>query len=118
DGSERTDANAILIVTKDPMFEFNYQAEVNSLELDVNLLDANGHDIKELYFTLNNERKLVKDNKVKFENLESNTEYTYEIDYVDSDGLINKLITSGSAKTLKLNPTFTRLEVSATGEMF
>ena len=111
DGRERTDANAILIVAKDPEIESSVVNKVDSLELSVDVINTNDHDIKELYVILNGESKLVVDGKVKFENLNSNTNYSYVFEYKDSNDEMTRIISSGVIKTLKQTPVFLGVEV-------
>lgn len=118
DGRERNDANAILIVVKDPEIEIKSTPTTNNLTLDVNVVEDNAHDINELYVVLNNETKKVENNKVVFENLNSNTEYPYFIEYKDAAGEVTRIITSGRLKTHKITPVFEGIEVIERGDKF
>lgn len=111
DGNERTDANALLIVVKDPELDINVVTKTNEVEFDIDLLNNNNHDIEELYITLNNERKPVTGDKVVFTNLANNTQYSYFFEYKDKDGNFTRIITSGTVTTLKLTPSFTKLRI-------
>ncbi len=111
DGSERNDANALLVVARDPDFTFSSTETINSIKVNMNLVNNNGHDIKELYFKLNDEVKIVDGSEILFEDLKSNTEYFYEISYKNTNGDIVKIISSSVIKTYKLNPDFKRLLV-------
>ena len=118
DGRERNDANAILIVVKDPELEIASIASTNSLTLNVNIKNDNSHDISELYILLNDQARKVENNIVTFENLDSNTEYPYFIEYKDSLGEVTRIITSGRLKTYKMTPTFEGIEVIERADKF
>lgn len=118
DGRERNDANAILIVVKDPELEITSTPTTNNLTLDVNITNDNGHDINELYVILNNETKKVENNKVVFDNLNSNTEYPYFIEYKDATGEVTRIITSDRLKTYKITPIFEGVEVIERGDKY
>lgn len=119
DGRERTDANAILIVVKDPLVDVTEnKITKNSIELNVNLGQLNNHDIKELYVTLNNETKKVENDKVAFTSLKSNTEYFYKIEYKNSDNEMFQIVTDGKYKTHKEEPSLEGVEIIDMGDKF
>lgn len=118
DGRERTDANAILVVVKDPEINIEATATIDSLNLDVDLVAMNDHDVDELYVTLNGETKLVTDGQVEFTNLSSNTDYPYHIEYKDSAGELVRIVTSGKFKTYKTSPIFNGITIIEKGDSF
>ncbi|HHX00348.1 MAG TPA: hypothetical protein GX740_03485 [Acholeplasmataceae bacterium] len=118
DGSERTDANAILVVVKDPELDIKPEITTNSIDFEIDIVNKNGHDVEELYITLNNERKLVEDGKASFTNLKNNTSYDYFFEYKDKDGEFTRIITSGIIKTYKITPEYTKLTIYETGSRF
>ena len=61
DGRERTDANAILIVVKDPEISVTPTLTTDKIKLDVAVTNDNEHDIDKLYIKVNNQTKLVED---------------------------------------------------------
>jgi len=105
DGRERTDANALLVVAKDPEIQVETSSiTTDSISLDVNILNAKDHDIQELYVVLNNEKKKVENKQVTFTNLKSNTKYIYSLEYKNKEGEFIKILTSGNVTTYKIMP--------------
>ena len=119
DGRERTDANCLLIVAKDPELTISV-SEFGETDLDfsVNLANSNGHDIVELFMEMNGETKPVVNNSVNFANLSHNTEYLYHFYYENSLGEMKMIIQDGKAKSLKLTPEYLGLEIYETPDSF
>lgn len=82
DGWERTDANAILVVTRKPEIEVQVSdATDKTLSLTVNVIDIKGHPSDALYANMNGEDVEVINGKVNFSGLRANTEYTCRLFY-------------------------------------
>lgn len=112
DSSERTVSNAILVVAKEPEIEY----EVSDLTQDqftitANLLNNNGHDVKELYIKINGEKHNLTNGKINFTNLQSNTKYSCLFGYVNTEGLDNDLLTHSEITTLKKIPELIKLHI-------
>jgi hypothetical protein len=118
DGRERTDANAILIVVKDPEISVTPTLTTDKIKLDVAVTNDNGHDIDKLYIKVNNQTKLVEDGVVEFTDLNSNTEYSYTIEYKNTEGEMVQIVTSGKIKTYKQSPVFNNIQVIDNGEKY
>lgn len=104
DGTERSDSNCILITVKVPEVETTFKnISTSSLTMNLNVKDNNGINTDELYVKLNNEIKKVENNEVTFENLNSNTEYAYEL-LNKINGEYNNLVISGRTITGKNLP--------------
>lgn len=105
DGNQRSVSNGFLIVTKkdDSVNVKNVEAFENSLDfyLDTENL-AQG--VSQAYIEVNGELKPFVNGKATFENLTSNTEYSYNL-YYDANGYEGIMTTnSKSATTLKKTP--------------
>ncbi|HKM30487.1 MAG TPA: phosphodiester glycosidase family protein [Bacilli bacterium] len=119
DGKERTDANCILIVVKDPII--NYEAAETtqtSTILNVNVADPMGKDINKVFIEFNQKFYEVIDNKVLLEGLVHNTEYTFDIYYETTKKEVYRSLTSGSFKTLKNMPEYYNFVVIETDEAY
>ncbi|HOA63766.1 MAG TPA: hypothetical protein PKO43_02665, partial [Bacilli bacterium] len=73
----------------------------NSVSIKVDILDAKGVDVKNLYVELNGEINKVENGIVSFDNLMPNTQYLYTFYYDTGDGNLIKTISGGSVKTAK-----------------
>ncbi|MGD9605284.1 MAG: phosphodiester glycosidase family protein [Bacilli bacterium] len=119
DGRERTDANCLLIIARDPELEINIQERTQSnLTFNVNILANNGHDIQKLFIEMNGETKEIVNNQVMFSELLNNNEYFYRMFYQDTQGEQNLIIQDGKFKTLKILPQYLGIEVYETEESF
>jgi len=101
DGRERTDANAILVVAYDPKFQIEAEVGLDSLKIKASLLDNNGLDIEQVFFKLNNEEKELTNGELTFTNLNSNTNYVYNIYIKLKTGEKLKIVTQGTLTTAK-----------------
>lgn len=118
DGRERTDANCLLIVAKDPELTITHDQKIDSLSLNINIDNDNGHDINEFFVEMNNEIKPLVSNEVTFTNLTSNTLYIYRLYYQDDEGNLIRIIQDGNLKSLKIDPEFIGIEIVETVENF
>jgi len=102
DNSVRRVANAIFFVVYEPEFTSNpIEINRNSVSIKVDILDAKGVDVKNLYVELNGEINKVENGIVSFDNLMPNTQYLYTFYYDTGDGNLIKTISGGSVKTAK-----------------
>jgi len=124
DGSDRSIYSGLFFVVKDVEAEYNVKnISQNSFELDVNVLDYGKEgNITNTYVNLYGKTKSGKDvkkqaevinGKVKFEELESNLEYTYKIAFKleGKDNLI-EAYTGGTVKTAKQIPTIKEVRLN------
>lgn len=113
DGWERTDANCLLIVARDPEINVNdINAGEKELEFNVNVEDFAGHDIQELFVNMNGNSVPVVEGKAKFDRLRVDNEYEYKLQYKDKNGKLIDLLTNGTIKTLKYTPKFDKVNVT------
>ena len=119
DGRERTDANCLLIIAKDPELTvgINNRSQ-NTITLDVEILNNNGHDIQKLFMELNGETKEIINNQVTFNQLANNREYFYRLFYQNSQNEFKLIIQDGKYKTLKIVPEYLGVEVYENEESF
>jgi hypothetical protein len=90
DGGERSDANALLVVVKIPEIDFTAtEVLTDKLSFNVNIKNANGHNLTELYAGVGDEIKLVTDNRVSFDKLTYNTGYVLTFYKKKGDELID-----------------------------
>lgn len=113
DGRERSDANCVLVVARDPEIVITTtNIEKESFSLNANLINDNGYDIQELFVEINGEKKQFINGEIDFSNLTSNTKYTYHLFFQDSSGKIKQLIQQGKTlPTLKEIPIFIGFEI-------
>ncbi len=111
DGSERSDANCLLVAVKEPIIDHQVTSKTTSaVSLSVNLVEKNGYSIEKLFVKMNNEMKeVIDDSEIIFEGLESNTDYVYEFIYEDEVEDIVNLISCGRITTVKQNPKFANI---------
>lgn len=111
DGRERTDGNAILITVKVPNVEHSgTDIKDNGLTISTNVLDENP-TFNNMYVKLNNEYKLVENNKAVFTNLDPNIEYVYDLYTKEGEDYIPLVIT-GRVKTAKRTPRIDSVNIS------
>lgn len=102
DGNPRPVANAIFFVVYEPEIEHKVvDIKRNSVEIELDVNNLNGHDIKDLYVKLNGSIDKVTNKRIVFTNLEPNTEYLYQIYYKDQDGKLHQTILGGKVTTAK-----------------
>lgn len=119
DGRERTDANCLLVVAKDPEMSVTINERTQTtLSLNVNVLNNNGHDIQKLFMEINGQTQEVINNQVTFNQLVHNSEYLYRMYYQDIQNATNLIIQDGKLKTLKIVPEFLGVEIFETEENF
>jgi hypothetical protein len=114
DGYERKDSNCFLIVAKEPTINYTIDATEDKITFDAEVVNNNGHDIKDFYVKMNNRMILTTGEPIEYKNLTKNTAYPWNLFYRDSSGKTFELVTSGIAKTLKATPIFNRLEIEET----
>ena len=101
DGSERRDANCVLIVAKDPGFETNADnITVNSAVINARCINEDYKDFP-MYVKLNGEFLEVIDGKVEVNGLNNNTKYDYCIYYKNEKGEMIQTLTMNSFTTSK-----------------
>jgi len=116
DGRERTDANCLLIVVKDPEVEVTVdQMATDSLDFNIDLINNNNHDINELYMEYAGELKQIVDGKVGFSGLLPNTEYKYFLYYRNDENELVRIVSDGKQKTLKRMPKVNGITVYEDG---
>ena len=120
EGSPRSIFSGLFFVVKDveSTIEAN-EITQNSLEFNVNVKDEN---VSNLYLQLTgkskdgkevNETKEVIEGKVKFEGLDSNTTYSYNLQYkLDGSDNIKKSIAKSKITTAKIAPSITKIALS------
>lgn len=119
DGGERTDANCLLIVARDPDIDFEIiDKSKSSVTIDATLVDSLDHDIKELFVNINGEKNTFINNKIILSNLESNKELVYQFGYTDSKDKDFLIVTQGITKTYKQHPKIEKLEITETEEFW
>ncbi len=119
DGRERTDANCLLIVAKDPEINATIKSvNQTSLSLQVLCTNSNGHDIQQLFVEMNGESKQVVNDEVTFDQLTNNKEYFYRLFYKNTANETKLILKDGKLKTLKIAPEFLGIEVYEVEESF
>lgn len=94
DGSERSDANAVLLVTKDPGFKFDISFAGKSATFKLNVKNQERFSqLSDLKITFNGETKSFTNNEAKFDNLKLETKYDYSISYTDTAYDTSKKVT-------------------------
>jgi len=118
DGSERRDANCVLIVAKDPGYETSV-TDITTNSATVNVSNSN-EEFKDLpmYIKFNGEFKEVVDGKVELTGLNHNTKYGYEVYYKDNDGKMVQTLTMNSFKTSKTGFKFCSVTVKEDGDYY
>lgn len=117
DGGERTDANCLLIVARDPDIEYDIIDKTkSSMVFDATLVNSLDHDIKELFLNINGNKHKFIDNKVILSDLESNKELVYQFGYTDSFDKDVLIVTQGITKTFKQLPRVEELVITETEE--
>ena len=82
DGRERSDSNAILVVTKEPDVSVQMtDATDKTIDIAVDVIDSMGHQFDALYATINGSDQEIIDGKATFSDLRANTEYTCKLFY-------------------------------------
>jgi hypothetical protein len=119
DGHERTDANCLLVVVKDPKMNIGF-SDVTQTSFTVNaeVTDNNGYDIQELFVKVNDKMVSMANGAVRFDNLSSNTKYVCEFFYRTAKNKINPIQQTASKTTLRQVPEFIKLEIVDTPETF
>ncbi|MDD3171628.1 MAG: phosphodiester glycosidase family protein, partial [Bacilli bacterium] len=119
DGKERSDANCILIVVKDPVIEYEItDITQNEAKLNIEVTDEMDKDIDKVFIKIDGNTYEVSNNQVSLNNLIHNTEYSFDIYYQTNDGKIYKSMTSGTFKTQKNMPTYYNFVVEETDEAY
>ena len=119
DGKERSDANCILVVVRDPIITYEVKETTQtSVTLDINVTDSMGKDISEVLVKFNHEFYVVNNHSVVLENLVHNTQYSFDIYYQTSKQELRRSLTSGSFKTLKNMPEYYTFVVEETDEAY
>lgn len=112
DGNERNDSNCVLIVAKDPEFKSEVSdITINSATVNVTVGDESYKEYP-VYVKMNGVMYEVKDGKVSFDGLVSNTTYGYKVYYKDNNGNYVQTLEMGSFKTLKTGFSFTSIVVT------
>lgn len=104
----RSDSDCILVVTKVP--EITYKTESTSNSVTFNITN-NVENVENIYVDINGQKSLVENNKVTINNLNSNTEYTYEL-YQKIGEEYKSLVYQGKVLTDKEKPSILKLHVS------
>jgi len=117
DGSERADANCLLVVVKEPVINHQVTSRTTSkVSLSIDIVETNGHPIEKLFVKMNNEIKEVpSEGEIVFEGLESNTDYVYEFMYEDETEDSVSLISCGRITTAKKMPRFANITFDQVG---
>ena len=119
DGKERSDANCILIVVRDPIINYEVtETTQTAATININIADTMGKDISKVFIKFNHQFYEVIDNKVVLENLVHHTQYTFDIYYETSKQELRRSLTSGSFKTLKNMPEYYTFAVEETDEAY
>lgn len=119
DGRERTDANCLLVVVKDPIINVGFtDVTQTSFTVSASVTDDKGYDIQELYVKVNNQMVSMADGAVHLDNLTSNTKYLCEFYYRTEENNFNPILQTASKTTLKKVPEFIRLDIVETPETF
>ncbi|MFA6375523.1 MAG: phosphodiester glycosidase family protein [Bacilli bacterium] len=115
DGNERTDANCLLIVARDPDIDYVITDKTkSSVTFDVQLIDKLDHDIKELFININGEKKNLTDDKLILSDLDSNKEVVYQFGYTNSKDIDILIVSQGITKTFKQYPRIEKMVITET----
>lgn len=104
----RSDSVCILVVTKVP--EISYSTSTTDTSVTLNIT-KNVENVENIYVDINGEKKAVVNNSVTFENLNSNTEYTFELFQKVGDEY-ESLVYQGVVETDKEKPMLEKIYVS------
>ena len=113
DGSPRSILAGLFIVVQKPDIEINVSnLTSNSFNLNYNVINSNGYNTDTLYIRMKNvdKKPILFTESLKYEDLDSNTEYTYEL-YTMEDGIIKSSNIKGSIKTLKKEPVIDKITI-------
>lgn len=117
DGSERTDANCLLIVARDPDIDFDIiDKSKSAMTFAATLVDSLDHDIKELFININGVKHNFIDNKIMLADLESNKEIIYQFGYTNTKDKDVLIVTQGITKTFKQYPRVQNMEITEDDE--
>ena len=107
DGRERSDANALLIATRDPELDYQIiEKTETSLTIKADVLNNYVHDIDKLYVRVNMQTKEVVNGEVSFTGLRANREYKVEFFYRTSSNILYQIVKVDNQWTLKRIPEF------------
>ncbi|MFA7367310.1 MAG: phosphodiester glycosidase family protein [Bacilli bacterium] len=82
DGRDRSVSNAILVVAKSPDISISVKDKLeNTITFESILNDKNGYVFDDYYIMMNDEIKKVENNNVVFNDLKSNTNYSFYVYY-------------------------------------
>lgn len=119
DGKERSDANCILVVVRDPIINYEVtETTQTAATITINIADTMGKDISKVFIKFNHQFYEVIDHQVVLENLVHHTPYTFDIYYETSKQELRRSLTSGSFKTLKNMPEYYTFVVEETDEAY
>lgn len=131
DGSERTDSNAILIAVREPEIDIKAEISQNSLNINIDVTNENGHDFTKLFAKVKEEIKEKVDDKtvttykevynnleitngnLALDKLESNSTYVVNFIYEDSGGNRFEILTTARYTTLKTVPIFYGVKITS-----
>lgn len=124
DGSERRDGNCLVVAVKEPELNISPILEQNKMNLNINVVNNNGHDLSKLFIDVTEEIKEiignetitsykkvyenleVLENKVLIDKLNSATNYIINFSYQNSSGDFFEFMTTEKYSTLKKEPIF------------
>ena len=119
DGKERSDANCVLIVVRDPIITYEVKETTQtSATLTIDVVDTMGKDVNKVFIKFNQQFYEVVDNQVVLEQLVHNTQYTFDIYFETSKQEMRRSLSSGSFKTLKNMPEYYTFVVEETDEAY
>lgn len=106
--SARSDSDCILVVTKTAEITYDVSSTDSTVEISIT---SNKENLENIYVELNGIKNKVENNKVRFDNLQSNTEYDYEFYQLVNDEY-QSIIYQGVVTTFKQIPEILKLYIS------
>lgn len=92
DASERIVSNAVVVAVKDPAIKVSFDTiGSKNVDISVEVLDNNSHDITELIATIGNKTAKIENGKATLTGLTPLTGYEIRLSYVNSKGVEYKL---------------------------